>query len=119
VKPTNRVSESRDDADNRFLECAETGSADYVTIRRVLELLTPELRRPYLDVPVPGALLSPVRVAVGALEEAAGAFLPSGHPFGLPVVARRTAFLPGSCQYGFDGSRFGRAGCRFVPVFIG
>jgi putative PIN family toxin of toxin-antitoxin system len=63
VKPTNRVSESRDDADNRFLECAETGSADYlvtgnishfpktwrktqiVTIRRFLELLTPEPRR--------------------------------------------------------------------------
>lgn len=62
VKPTNPVSESPDEADNRFLECAEAGSADYlvtgntshfpkkwgktqvVTVRRFLELLTPELR---------------------------------------------------------------------------
>jgi putative PIN family toxin of toxin-antitoxin system len=63
VKPTDHVSESPDEADNRFLECAEIGSADYlvtgntshfpktwgktqvVTIRRFLELLTPDLRR--------------------------------------------------------------------------
>ena len=63
VKPTGHVSESPDETDNRFLECAETGSADYlvtgnlshfpkkwgttqvVTIRRFLELLTPDLRR--------------------------------------------------------------------------
>ncbi len=63
VKPTDHASESPDETDNRFLECAETGSADYlvtgntshfpkkwrktevVTIRRFLEVLTPELRR--------------------------------------------------------------------------
>ena len=63
VKPTDDVSESPDEADNWFLECAETGSADYlvtgnilhfpktwgktqvVTIRRFLEVLTPGLRR--------------------------------------------------------------------------
>jgi len=63
VKPRHRVSESPDESDNRFLECAETGSADYlvtgnvshfpktwrktqvVTIRRFLELLTRDLRR--------------------------------------------------------------------------
>lgn len=63
VKPTDHVSESPDEADNRFLECAEAGSADYlvtgntshfpkkwgkaevVTIRRFLEVLTPDLRR--------------------------------------------------------------------------
>lgn len=64
VKPTGQVSESPDEPDNRFLECAKTGSADYlvtgntshfpkkwgktqvVTVRRFLEVLTPELRRP-------------------------------------------------------------------------
>jgi putative PIN family toxin of toxin-antitoxin system len=30
VSPTHRVSESADDADNRFLECAEVASADYL-----------------------------------------------------------------------------------------
>ena len=63
VKPTDQVSESPDETDNRFLECAEAGSADYlvtgnsshfpkkwgkthvVTIRRFLEVLTPDLRR--------------------------------------------------------------------------
>lgn len=63
VKPTGTVSESPDDSDNRFLECAEAGSADYlvtgntshfpkqwgttqvVTVRRFLEVLTAELRR--------------------------------------------------------------------------
>jgi len=33
-----------------------------------------------LDVPVGGASFSTVRVAVRALEDAAGAFLPSSHP---------------------------------------
>ena len=63
VEPIQPVSESSDEADNRFLECAEIGSADYlvtgntshfpkkwgktqvVTIRRFLEVLTPDLRR--------------------------------------------------------------------------
>ena len=63
LKPTSQVSESPDETDNRFLECAEIGSADYVvtgntshfptkwgktqvvTIRRFLEVLTPDLRR--------------------------------------------------------------------------
>ena len=63
VRPTDKVSESPDEPDNRFLECAEAGSADYlvtgntshfpkkwrrthvVTVRRFLEVLTPELRR--------------------------------------------------------------------------
>ena len=63
VKPTDQVSESPDEPDNRFLECAEIGSADYlvtgntshfpktwgktqvVTIQRFLEVLTPGLRR--------------------------------------------------------------------------
>src|SRR2546428_830542 len=63
VEPIQQVSESSDEADNRFLECAEGGSADYlvtgntshfpkkwgktqvVTIRRFLEVLTPDLRR--------------------------------------------------------------------------
>lgn len=63
VKPIDQVAESPDEADNRFLECAETGSADYlvtgntlhfpkkwgktqiVTVRRFLEVLTPDLRR--------------------------------------------------------------------------
>ena len=63
VEPIQHVSESSDEADNRFLECAEIGSADYlvtgntshfpkkwgktqvVTIRRFLEVLTPDLRR--------------------------------------------------------------------------
>jgi putative PIN family toxin of toxin-antitoxin system len=61
VKPTDKVSESPDETDNRFLECAATGSADYlvtgnishfpkkwgrtqvVTVRRFLEVLTPGL----------------------------------------------------------------------------
>ena len=30
VTPTKKVSESADDSDNRFLECAETASADYL-----------------------------------------------------------------------------------------
>jgi len=63
VNPTDKVSESPDETDNRFLECAEAGSAHYlvtgntshfpknwgktqvVTVRRFLEVLTPELRR--------------------------------------------------------------------------
>lgn len=63
MKPTDTVSESPDESDNRFLECAEAGAADYlvtgntahfpkkwgkthvVTVRRFLEVLTPELRR--------------------------------------------------------------------------
>src|SRR5579863_6775689 len=63
VKRTNTVWESPDESDNRFLECAEAGSAHYlvtgntahfpkkwartkvVTVRRFLELLTPDLRR--------------------------------------------------------------------------
>lgn len=63
VKPTDHVSESPDETDNRFLECSEVGSAGYlvtgntshfpkkwgetqvVTIRRFLEVLTPDLRR--------------------------------------------------------------------------
>ena len=63
VEPIQQVSESSDEADNRFLESAEIGSAHYlvtgntshfpkkwgktqvVTIRRFLEVLTPDLRR--------------------------------------------------------------------------
>jgi len=63
MKPTHTLSESPDEPDNRFLECAEAGAADYlvtgntahfpkkwgkthvVTVRRFLEVLTPELRR--------------------------------------------------------------------------
>jgi hypothetical protein len=53
-----------------------------------------------LDVPVVGALLLALRVAVGALEDAAGAFLPSGPSVGLPD-AGRIAFLP-VCLFGLS-----------------
>jgi hypothetical protein len=76
-----------------------------------------------LDLPVAGALFSAVRVAVGALEDAAGAFVPSGHRSASPGLQDT---LPArSCQYASEPvsrppgrSRHKSQTARFVAVFV-